>query len=140
MTKENLKTLAAVMAALVWFGLLIAGLCELFGNPVLYLLLAGVLGLVVMAIVARIKRRRLFRRKGYEVVVGNDHRFIYREQFQSGIRELRLPGELIEVGHPAYTRLSRKDWETIAPDWARDRQLEIEARIHENPFYRPDGG
>lgn len=139
MSKEKLKTFAAVMAALVWFCLLIAGLWELFGNGFLWLLLAGVLALVVMGITAGFKRRRAFRMKGYEIFVEGDHRFIYRERTEDGIRELSLPGDLMEMGHPIYYRLSGKDWDTLAPDWARDRQLEIEARIHENPFYRPDG-
>ncbi|RYD54152.1 MAG: hypothetical protein EOP83_22440 [Verrucomicrobiaceae bacterium] len=140
MTKENLKTIAAVMAALAWCCLLIAGLWELLGNVILWLLLAGLLSIVALLIITPIKRRRLFRRKGYEVLVTGEHEFLYREQDEGGIRELPLPGDLIEVGHPVYSRLSWKDWETMAPDWARNRQLEIEARIHENPFYRADGG
>ena len=138
MTKENLKTFAAVMAALVWLCLLIAGLCELFGNVVLWLLLAASLALVVLLITTAIKRRRQFRTKGYEVLVTGEHDFVYKEQHEGGIRELQLPGDLIEVGHPVYTRLPWKDWEATVPDWARNRQLEIEARIHENPFYRAD--
>lgn len=137
MNKENLKTIAAVVGAMVCFCLLIVRLRDLFGNGVLWLLLAGVLVLVVMGITAGIKRRRSFREKGYEVMVGTDHGFIYRERYEGGVRELRLPGGLIEVGHPVYSRLSWETWEKITPDWARRRQLEIEARIHENAFYRP---
>lgn len=138
MTKENLKTFAAVMAALVWLCLLIAGLCELFGKVVLWLLLAGSLALVVLLIVTAIQRCRQFRTKGYEVLVTGEHDFVYKEQHEGGVRELQLPGDLIEVGHPVYTRLSWENWAMIVPDWARTRQLEIEARIHENPFYRTD--
>lgn len=139
MNKENFKTFAAVVAALVWFCLLIAGLWELFGNVVLWLLLAASLALVILLIVTAIEQRRRFRTKGYEVLVTGEHDFVYKERYEGGVRELRLPGDLIEVGHPVYTRLPWKDWDTIVPDWARDRQLEIEARIHENPFYRADG-
>ncbi|HEY1122567.1 MAG TPA: hypothetical protein VGE67_13235, partial [Haloferula sp.] len=127
MTKENLKTFAAVMAALAGLCLLIAGLRELSGNVVPWFLLAAFLAFVVLLITTAIKRRRQFRTKGYEVVVTGDHDFVYKEQYEGGIRKLQLPGDLIEVGHPVYTRLSWKDWEAIAPDWARSRQLEIEA-------------
>ena len=143
MNKEKLKTFAAVMAALVCIGLWIALLRDLFGNVIFWLMLAGVLALLVVIVVSQAKRRRAFRQKGYEVVyeiISDDvRRFVYREQFDGGVRVVRLRAELIEVGHPVYRRLSSEDWAEVVPEWARDRQLQIEARILENPFYRPDG-
>ena len=143
MTKEKVKDIAAIAAALAWLCFWISALWNLLGKALLWLLLAGGLALAVLVIVNQVKRRRTLLAKGYEVdcetIAKSVYRFVYREQFDGHIRELRVPAELIEYGHPVYYRLSGVDWAEIAPEWALHRQLQIEARILENHFYRPDG-
>jgi hypothetical protein len=143
MTKEKLKDTAAIAAALAWLCYFAFALWNLVGKALLWLLLAGVLALAVLFVVNQLKRRRALLAKGYEVNCeinpGGVYRFVYRERSEGVIRELRVPGELIEYGHPVYYRLSGAHWAEIVPEWALHRQLQVEARILENHFYRPNG-
>ena len=138
MTKENLKTFAAVMAALALLGLFIAGLREFFGNAILWMVLAGLLWLAATLLAEQVRRRRIFRKQGYLVTEDSQRHFVYRERLNGGIRELRLPSEWIENGHPVYYRMAQEIWAETVPEWARERRLEIEGRILENRFYRPE--
>ena len=143
MTREKVKDIASLAAALAWLCFLIAGLWNLLGKALLWLLLAGALASAALFVFNQVKRRRTFLQKGYEVdcevISKGVYRFVYRERFDGGVRELRVPGELIEYGHPVYYRLSGANWAEIVPEWALHRQLQVEARILENHFYRPDG-
>jgi hypothetical protein len=142
MKRGGFKLAVIFVGALMALIAFIGGLVEVLGKSALWLLAAGLLWLVGMIISGQIKRRRLFRNKGYEVnyeIVGNDaRRFVYRERFDGGVRELRLPAELIENGHPVYYQVSQEIWARTVPEWARERRLEIEGRILEDPFYRPE--
>jgi hypothetical protein len=83
------------------------------------------------------KGHRGFQQKGYRVYGTTDDGFRYRERHEGGIRELTLPGVLVEPGHAVYCRLSAEEWINLAPEWARDRKQEIEARILEDPYHQP---
>jgi hypothetical protein len=143
MTREKVKDIASLAAALAWLCFLIAGLWNLLGKGLLWILLAGVLASAAFFVVNQVQRRRVFLERGYEVkckmISKGVHRFVYRERFDGGNRELQVPGELIEYGHPVFYRLSGAHWAEIVPEWALPRQLQIEARILESHFYRPDG-
>lgn len=83
------------------------------------------------------KSKRAFRRNGYGVYGTTNDGFRYREMHEGGIRELTLPGVVVEPGHVVYYRLSAEEWACAVPEWARDRRLEIESRILADPFHRP---
>lgn len=84
-----------------------------------------------------LKSRRDFRKRGYGVYGAEDNGFRYREKHGDGLRELILPGALIEPGHAVYYRQTDEEWASRVPDWARTRKHEIESRILEEPFNRP---
>lgn len=125
---------------LIWV-LIVAGVMwspELFGWPfwMFPTLVVGVLllGLAFLFIQGAVR----FRRQGWGVwATSYPAEFQYRERHEGRTRSFKLPGDLIENGHPVYSRLPQERWETFAPEWARDRRLEIEGKILENPFYRP---
>lgn len=94
-------------------------------------------GLVALLSVEVVKSTLQFRKRGFQVRGGPDHGFVFREKTPEGIREFNLPGELIEVGHSVYDRMSAEEWAIRVPDWAKERRLEIESKILEEPFHRP---
>ena len=123
------------------YALVIAGvICapSLFGWP-FWKFPAILLGLLAMLIVILAIRGKIrFHRQGYRVsATSYPAVFEYRERHEGKTRFFKLPGELFENGHPVYHRLAEQEWEASVPDWAKDRQLEVEAKILENPFYRP---
>ena len=84
-----------------------------------------------------LKSRRDFRKRGYGVYGAANNGFRYREKHGDAVRELILPGELIEPGHAVYYQQSDEEWTRQVPDWARGRRYEIESRILEDPHHRP---
>src|SRR5688572_7891781 len=91
-----------------------------FPAVVLGILLAG---FAFLAIRSKIR----FHRKGYEIRASCDPaEFEYRERHDGKTRSLKLPGDLIENGHPVYTRLTEEEWRATAPEWGKSRRLEIE--------------
>ncbi|MCW1884112.1 hypothetical protein OKA04_05180 [Luteolibacter flavescens] len=134
-----MKAIAGLALAMACFILAIAGFWDLAGVKLIWAAFAVALVVSGSITIEWAHRRRAFRKAGYEVICEADRGFLYREICNGSVRELRLPGDLIEVGHEVYTRLSRQEWEQRVPDWARHRQLEIEARILENPDFRPEG-
>jgi hypothetical protein len=111
---------------------------DLFGWP-FWRFPAILLGLLaILIIIAVIRRRIVFRRKGYEVFSNTPrHEFEYREKHGGSTRTLKLPGELVEYGHLVYYRLTQEAWQEKVPEWAAARRLEIEEKMLENPFHRP---
>ena len=124
----------------IWV-LIVAGVVwspELFGWPFWKFpaLLAGTLLVVIATLFIRGVIR--FRRQGWGVwATSYPAEFQFAERHEGKTRSFRLPGDLIENGHPVYTRLPEEQWRALAPEWAKDRRLEIEEKILRNPFYRP---
>lgn len=124
----------------VWF-LIIGGVFwapDLFGWP-FWKFPAILLGLLATRIAIFVIRAEIrFRRQGYRVwATSYPAEFVYRERHEGKTRFFKLPGDLIENGHPVCSRLPQERWETLVPAWAKDRRLEIEEKILGNPFYRP---
>lgn len=130
----------AIVILLSCVGLLVAVIVvpHALGWP-FYRLPGILLGLLALLLVANFLRTRVrFQERGYEVLASNERsEFEYREKAGGGMLSLSLPGHLIEYGHLVYHRLPADAWRTRVPDWAAERQLEIEGRILEDPFHNP---